>query len=166
MAWPATKKEILKGIKEEHKRLEAFFTGLTDEEMKIRNAPEPWSAKDIMAHVTAWEQLLLGWYRAGLKGIKQQIPDWQAPGVIDKINEEIFQRNRDRSQDDIQKDFRASYEEILKIVEDMPEEAIFTAGRYDWTGKGTLAQAIVVNTSQHYIEHLPALEAIRKRYGK
>ncbi|MFA5308629.1 MAG: ClbS/DfsB family four-helix bundle protein [Dehalococcoidales bacterium] len=166
MSWPTTKDGLLKDIRRERERLAALFAGLTEAEMTARDKPGAWSAKDIMAHITAWEQSLLGWYRAGLKGIKQQMPDWQTPGLIDGLNREIFARNRDRTLAEVQKDFLASYREILKMVEEVPEGDMFTPGKFDWTDKDTLAQYIVVNSSRHYTEHFPALETIRKQYGK
>jgi hypothetical protein len=36
-----------------------------------------WSAKDVLAHLTEWEQMVLGWYHAGLAGETPALP---APG--------------------------------------------------------------------------------------
>jgi hypothetical protein len=164
--WPTTKAGILQGVREEHRKLGALFAGLTEGEMVARETPEAWSAKDIMAHITAWEQMLVGWYQTGLKGIKQEMPDWSKTDAVDTINKEIYERNLKRSLDDIKKDFHASYKTFLKTVEKIPEEDMFVPGRYEWLGKATLALGIIGNGSHHYTEHFTALEAIRKRYGK
>jgi len=166
MKWPTTKDELVEGIREKHQQLEKLLIGFTEKEMVARNTPGVWSVKDIMAHITAWEQSLLDWYQTGLRGVKQNMPDWQESGVVDGINEKIYRHNLDRPLSEVKKDFRTSFEQISSVVEAVSEEAMFTPGKYSWTGKDTLAQYIVVNTSRHYAEHFSALEAIRQRYGK
>ena len=159
---PATKAELLKAIKEERQRLEALLKGLSDADMVKPTKPAEWSVKDILAHVTAWEAYFLGWYNDGLAGKKMDMPDWSKPGTVDAINRQIFERNRSRDLNDIMKDFSATYRQILKTVESVPEADMFAQSKFAWTGKDTLADYIFVNTSEHYAEHLAAIEAMKK----
>ena len=163
---PTTKAELLKGIRDERKRLENALKGLADAEMTKAEAVGAWSVKDILAHIAAWEKSFLKWYETGLRGEKQVMPDWKKPGIIDAINRQIYQRSRKRALKEVLAEFRASYRLILKTVEDIPEDAIFVPAKYDWLGKATLADYIFINTTEHYMEHLAMIDAIRKKLRK
>jgi len=160
---PASKQELLKSIREERKRLEDALKGISPSDTVKASRPDDWSVKDLLAHIAAWEKKLLKWYETGLRGEKQTMPQWNTPGLIDEINLKIYQRNRDRQLDDVLQEFRESYKQILKTVESIPEDGMFTSGKYDWTGEGTLADYIIANTSRHYAEHLATVETIKKK---
>jgi hypothetical protein len=166
MGNPTTKEALLKAIRDERKRFEKSFKGLSSSEMITAPAPGEWSVHDILAHIVAWEQRLIKWYETGMRGEKQVMPDWSNPGTVDAINYEIYKKNHDRWLKEIQKEFKSSHKQVLKIVKSIPEENMFVLSKYDWTGKATLADYIVSNTSEHYAEHTIMVEAIRQKLGK
>jgi len=163
---PATKAELLKGIKAERKRLEASFKGLTQAEMSWAQKPGVWSIKDILAHVSAWESFVMGWYETGLKGSKVNKPDFRQPGAIANVNRQIYEANKDCIIEDVLAGFDASYRRILKMIESIPEKDIFTRGRFAWTGTQKLVSYITSNTSSHYPMHVRMIEAVKKKLGK
>ncbi len=65
MTKQSSKVELLKDIQVEHARLDKMLSTLTAEEMIRPGVVGDWSVKDVLAHLAAWEQLLLGWYEAG-----------------------------------------------------------------------------------------------------
>jgi hypothetical protein len=160
---PTTKAQLLKDIRTERRKLEKALQGIADSDMVKAPAAGEWSGKDILAHVAYWEQFFLQRYRTGLRGEKQVMPEWSQPGVIDTINKEVYERNLNRKLSDVKKEFQASYEVILKVVKEIPEEDMFAASKYDWTGKNTLADYITGNTSGHYAEHLAMIGAIKQK---
>jgi hypothetical protein len=162
---PASKKELLKSIKAERKNLENSLKSISDNDMLKTGTPGEWSLQDIMAHVTAWEQKLLGWYEAGLRGEKQTMPDWSQPGLVDSMNLDIYRRNHDHWLKEVRKEFKESYKQILKTVKRIPEEEMFFPGRFDWTGKESLADYINANTGRHYAEHIPMIAAIKQKFS-
>ena len=162
---PASKNELLDSIKQARKSLEHSFKGLSDNDMIKTTAPGEWSVQDIMAHVTAWEQKLINWYQAGLRGEKQTMPEWGKPGVVDDINRGIYRANKDRWLKEVKKEFKASYKLTFKIIKAIPEEWLFAPGKFEWTGGDTLADYVVSNTSRHYTEHIAMIETIKQKYG-
>ena len=166
MELPTTKARLSRDIRNEHQRLEEAFSGLTEEDLVYRETPGAWSIKDILSHITAWEQLLMGWYQTGLRGVKQDMPEWKKPGVLDSINQEIYERNLNRELSDVLTEFQTSYQQILAMVEAVQDDTMSVPGKFDWTGGATLAQYIMGNTNGHYAEHLQAITAIRKKRGK
>jgi hypothetical protein len=162
---PTSKTELLTSIKAERKNLERALKGLSATDMIKAASPGEWSIQDIMAHITAWEAFLRQRYETGLRGEKQTMPDWSKPGVIDEINLNIYKQNHDRWLKEVQKEFKESYKKTLKTVKSIPEEAMFTRNKYEWTGKATLADYIEGNTCGHYAEHIAMIEAIKQKLG-
>lgn len=145
------KEGILISIQTERRRLEKNLANLTDQELIEPGVIGDWSVKDILAHLVDWEQRFLGWYQAGLRGEVPQIP---APDMtwrdLDKLNQLIYEENKDRSLSSVLGDFETSYEQVLETVKSIPEQDIFPVGRYAWTGKANLNAYIMANTANHY----------------
>ena len=90
MPKPTTKEQLLKEIEKERNSLEEFLSGLSAEQLIRPGMLGPWSAKDVMAHLLEWEQMFLGWHKAGLKG---RMPEKPAPGFkwnqLPQLNKQI-----------------------------------------------------------------------------
>jgi hypothetical protein len=146
-----TKETLLDAIRDARARLEKKFSKLTPEEMIWPGSMDHWSVKDILAHLIDWEQRLIDWYQAGLRG---EVPEIPAPGMswrdLPALNQEGYEKHRDESLNDVMENFLNSYQETLKLVERMSEEEIYTPGYYTWTGKSSLYSYIAANTFKHY----------------
>ena len=162
---PTTKTELLRAIRAERKKLETALKSISDADMVRSPRPGAWSVKDILAHVSAWEDTFVGWYQAGLKGGKVGKPDFSQAGVLAEVNRGIYEANKDRSLKDVLAGFKNSYERILSLVASIPEEDIFTRGKFAWTGTQKLVSYITSNTSSHYPMHLRMVEALKRKYG-
>ena len=137
----------------ERKLLEQTLGSLTSRQMTQPGvcADGKWSVKDILAHLVEWEQMFLGWYRAGLRGEVFKTP---APGInwrqLPLLNQRIYEKHRNRSLKSVLADFSASHNETLKTVRSLPEEEIFEKARYAWLGSLALVSYIGANTGSHY----------------
>ncbi len=142
---------ILERIATERRRLEANLARVPPEMWALPGVVGAWSIKDILAHLFAWEQLLLGWHAAGLRGEKPVLP---APGLtwseIDTLNATIYRQYRDRPLPEIQAESNRSYREILAFVESLPEADLFAPGLYEWLERANLAGYILANSANHY----------------
>jgi hypothetical protein len=147
------KEAVLKRIRVERRRLEKNLSELEPEQMIEPGVIGHWSVKDILAHLVDWEQRILGWYRAGLRG---EIPETPAPGStwsrddMDALNQRIYEKYRDRSLEQVLEDFESSYQETYETVESILESDMFEPGRFKWTGRGNLVGYILANTANHY----------------
>lgn len=151
MAKQSSKTQLLADIKSEHQRLENYLELLKDDEMLTAGVVGSWSVKDLLAHLTAWEQLFLSWYRAGLTNASvRPSPVGMGRTAIDEINQRVYADNRDKPLAQVLEDFRQSYQQTLAEVESIPEEDIFGQQRFVWTGKHTLADYVTGNTCNHY----------------
>lgn len=157
---PKSKEEMLQRLYLWRGRLEQALARLTPEQL-LAAPPDAWSAKDIMAHVAAWEQILLRYHlggesfgdASGLRQIDYTSGDW------DGINEGLYRLYRDQPLPDVQAFFHASYQQVIAALQALPEEDLqkdtgagFQPGsRLDW---------IAGNTYEHYAEHIGMLQAL------
>jgi hypothetical protein len=107
----------------------------------------------VLTHLTAWEQLFLGWYQAGACG---ETPVTPAPGhtwgwkSLGELNQRIFWQHKDESPAEAAQALVASHEQVVTLIQSLNEEDLFTPGRYRWLGKATLEASIRANTYNHY----------------
>lgn len=151
MPRPTTKKQLLEAIEVERKALEKFLDELSPAQLTQPGLVGEWSAKDVLAHLIEWEQMLLKWHAAGLKGEMPVTPseeyNWAQTPLL---NQKIYEKHRDRSLADIQKDFKSSFKKMLSTIQGLSDEDLFTHGRYAWTKNNTLGAYFVSSTSSHY----------------
>ncbi len=149
-----TKDQLKTAITQEWQHLEDVVAKLEPRQLTQAGVTEAgWSAKDILAHLAAWEQLFLGWYAAGLRGETPQTPapgyTWSAAN-LHKLNEKIYRKYRRMSLTEIRRLCSESHQQLLAAFADMTEEDLSQPNRFAWTGKGALAGAVTANTWRHY----------------
>jgi hypothetical protein len=139
-------------MQQEHEALEKFLESLTPDQLTHVSKTTKRSIKDVLAHLLAWEQMCLGWYKAGLRGTVPPLPaagyNW---AQIPALNQVIFERYHDRPLAEVLKQYRASYRQMLKTVQSIDETDLFTPGRFAWTGKNAAAAYFIGATSSHYL---------------
>ena len=150
MPKPTTKAQILSESRKEHDALEQLLATLTPEQMVQPGIVGEWSAKDVLAHLTEWQQMVIGWYSAGLAGDSPSLPaagfKWSE---LPALNQVIYEKYRDRSLAHVLDAFGASYRQITAWVESLSEEDLFTPGRYAWAKTNALASYVISCTSSH-----------------
>lgn len=123
----------------------------------------PWSIKDIIAHLTAWEERILAWADAVRKGGQPEPPAWNRDWNEDQVNEFIYRRSHDRPLDEVLEHWRAVNWGILGEVRSMSGEQLF--GRKIDFLDNTLAAAIPGNSYEHVREHAAAVREWMRKKG-
>jgi len=151
MPRPTTKTQLLTEIVAERKALEKLIASLSPAQLTQTGIFGVWSVKDVLAHLMEWEQMFLGWYAAGLAGETPTMPaegfNWRE---LPQLNQRIFEKYAGASFEDVLSQCENSYQQIIELVENLPEADLFIAGRYPWTGAHGLVSFILPNTSSHY----------------
>jgi hypothetical protein len=159
-----TKQQLIEDAQTERAALEKLLATLTPEQMTQTKAVDDWSTKDVLAHLIEWEGMVMKWYETGAKGKVPAVPseeyNW---GQLPQLNHAIYLKHRDKSLEDIQKEFKSSYKKIMKVIETIPEKELLTRGQYPWTKNNLLAAYFSSATSSHYRW---ALGEIRKNVKK
>jgi hypothetical protein len=146
-----SKAELINSTHSEREKLEAKIAGFTPDEMLYAGTMGVWSVKDILQHLVDWEQRWIGWYEAGRRGEPVVTPEegynWRQMGIL---NELYRQKHQDRLLEAVLADFHTSYNQIMDMVEMIPEAEMLATGIYTWTGNLPLVTWIAGNTCDHY----------------
>ncbi|GAB4424016.1 MAG: ClbS/DfsB family four-helix bundle protein [Anaerolineales bacterium] len=151
MPRPQNKAEILAESRKEREKLDNLLATLTSEQMTDPGALGDWSVKDVLAHLYEWEQMVLGWLSAAEHGETPSVPaEGYKWSQLPALNEEIRQKHGSRSLNEMHKMYQESYAQIMKTIESISEDEMFTPGLHRWMNKNTLGTYFVSATSSHY----------------
>lgn len=159
-----TKAELIEKLRIEYHNFDEATAGLTEAQMSEPGAEERWSVKDIAAHLAFWQQRAVFYLECAQKGYDKEADRW-AEGSVDARNEQNFQAQQARPLADVLADLHASEKDVLSLLEQTPNEAIFTPGYFEWSKASLLVEAIAGETFEHYQEHLGSLRAWQARHA-
>ena len=151
MPRPKSKDQLLEQARQNWEKLQAEVEHLTEDQMTEAGIVGDWSVKDILAHLTEWQQMTLTWYRIGKAGETPITPSetytWRQ---IPDLNRVIYEKHKDSPLDKVQANLLASHNETIKIIEQISNEELFTPKMYKWTKSTTLGSYLTSATSSHY----------------
>ena len=147
-----SKRELIDDISSEHGSL---VTMLEEVPEALWNEPgvwgDGWTVADLVAHLTEWHRLFLGWFDEGRNGGTPAMP---APGFkwneTPRLNRAIQAKHRDRPLPEIRREFEGTHREVLDLARHVPEADLLESGRFPWTGKNALVTYLGANTASHY----------------
>ena len=116
-----------------------------DEEIE----PGGWRVRDVLAHSAAWERVAARRIPARLAGDPIDLYD------VDVLNAEVVASASDWPEQALLDEEREAYAALVAIAESAPEAACGPGGVVYGDVEG--------NVTEHYPEHLPALQALAAR---
>lgn len=153
MQSPTTKNELLATSQTDYRVLLSQVQRFSPAEQQTPGVNGEWAIKQMLTHLTAWEQLFLGWYQSGARG---ETPTTPAPGhtwgwnSLGELNQRIFLQHKAESLAEAAQAFAAAHAQVVALIQTLSEEDLFTPGRDGWLGKATLEASIRANTYSHY----------------
>ena len=158
---PTDKAELLARIQTTHQQLEDVLAPLSAKQMERHILDGNWAIKDMLAHITFWEQRLLVILRNAAQG--QDMPnliepdeDWH--GGVDRVNAAAYAASLHRPLAEIRADYAASFAEVVATVTATPDDALFAPTGYSRLFEESVIELIAGNTYGHYEEHIPMLQ--------
>jgi hypothetical protein len=155
------KQELLTAIKAGHDRLESMLSGLTDEQLIERPAPDAWSIKDILAHLTFWQQSMV----TNLKRLQNGQPGEYLAGELDDVNAQVYSANVFRPPELVLGEYGRSYDDMLVSIQACSDDDLNDPGRFSFRQGKPLYEYILGESTEHYTDHegdiRTALEHIR-----
>lgn len=147
-----SKQGLLDTIRREHDALCTSLQGIPESRFDDPGVwGDGWTIKDLVAHLAEWHSMFLRWFGDGQEG---KYPLMPAPGFkwneTPRLNRAIWEKHHGRSFADVWGEFTSTYERILKLVEELPEDRLLKAGHFHWTGKHPLSTYLGPNTASHY----------------
>jgi hypothetical protein len=125
-----------------------------EERMLIPGAAGYWSVKDMIAHLSAWEQRPVAWLTAIGRGESPAPAPWPPDWGEEKTNAWIYEANKDRPLQEVIDESRRVHEQLLQELEKISDEELNDRGRFAWLDGNSLAEAIPGDASEHYQEHI------------
>lgn len=167
MPRPTSKTELVEAANKELALLRMEIASLSPEQLVEPDIVGSWSVKDVFAHLTAWHQMALGWYEAGLRGESPELP---APGFkwnqTPALNEQIYEQYRDMPLDEVMAAFERTNATTMALIAQLSDEELFGPSRHAWTGNNTLGTYFVSTTSSHYLWARKEIRKGRKAHSK
>lgn len=159
-----TKSRFVETMQIERQRWEEALNAIGLERMTLPGCAGVWSARDVVAHVTAYEQWMLDALDALARG-EAPSPSVLDDGDMERRNLVAHELTRNLSLDEVQAEARRVWVRLRQAVEALPEETLIdvsrapTFVRRGWSDTTPLWEAIAGLTYGHYEEHLSDLRA-------
>jgi hypothetical protein len=157
MGKPANKIDVLEKLYAERRRLELLIGTLNDEQLTVPGVMGHWSIKDIMAHISFWEDRGCQILDAALHNRKPTIFD--EPFDLDALNAAAYKQYKDRPLTEIRTRFFESFRQYATLVESLSEDQLSDPKRYDWAEDTPMWQYVESDGTHHYSEHADHIEA-------
>jgi len=121
-----------------------------------------WSAKDLLAHIAAWERVMMH-FHVGDRSFEDvtgltSVPYATTP--VDQINEALYARDRAVPLGQVLASFRNSHQELLSMLEGISEADLFKPYTPAGRSGGPLIEWIIGDSYDHYNEHRATMERL------
>jgi hypothetical protein len=124
------------------------YAGLSEAELLEPGVTEAWSVKDVIAHVTTWEEEALKHVPAILAGGRP--PRYSITyGGIDAFNARMTERKKGLTLSEVLAQQEAVHQRLLALVESMPADQL--------GGKSRVRRRLRLDTYEHYPLHASAI---------
>ncbi|HVN14209.1 MAG TPA: ClbS/DfsB family four-helix bundle protein, partial [Anaerolineales bacterium] len=156
---PKSKEELFSAIEREWKALMAVISKLDDKQMVIPDAGG-WSPKDNLAHLSEWMKSMMGIHldRRPVQEVWDTSAEVAKRFDIDEVNAIFFERNRDRSTDEVMDELKQVYDRLIAKLSSIPFEDLLKPRFYDDPQKRPVLNWVIGDTSDHFAEHRATLE--------
>lgn len=151
------REELLNEIRAGRQRLEAALAEVDPARVEEVVLHGDWSIKDLMGHLEFWENRVQNLFKILLQG---QDPNSVSPDAgLDALNRQAYEANRGRPYVEIRRTEQSAYQSLIHLVQDASEAELFDPQHFAWTGGRMFASWLMDNSSGHFDEHLPELDA-------
>ena len=156
--------ELLHKIQESRAPLDALLAQLTGEQMLQPGVEGKSSVKDLLAHITTWEQHMVRRLGAAVRDKVAEVyvidpnEPWE-PGGIDAVNEFIFTINARLPLQQVLSDFHQSLPDVLQAVSALSETDLLDPEGLAQVFGYPVERVIGGDTFYHYPEHIESIRA-------
>ena len=147
-----SRERLLNRLEREWQAFLQSFAGLADIVLLDPGAVGWWSVRDVLTHVTTWEEESLKALPLVLAG--KPLPRY---GNIDAFNAREQERKRHLSLEQIRQELAATHKRLISFLKDCPESAYVTGSRF--------LRRLRLDTYSHYREHASQIATWRTGRG-
>ena len=147
-----TRMELLRRLDAGWKDFTDSYAGLSEADLLKPGVTKAWSVRDIIAHVTTWEEEALKHLPALLDG--RTPPRYSTTyGGIDAFNALMTTRKKDLSLAEVFRQQAMIHQQLIQVIEDAPEDQLTRETRF--------RRRIRLDTYGHYPKHADAIRRWR-----
>ncbi len=144
------RRQLLRRLDKAWEAFKESYAGLSDSELMEPGVTGAWSVRDILAHVTTWEEEALTHLPLILKGGKP--PRYYVRyGGIDAFNAQMTEQKRSFPLSEVLRQLDETHRHLIDFVQSAPEDQFIRETRF--------RHRLRLDTYSHYPKHA---EAIRK----
>jgi hypothetical protein len=125
------------------------YAGLSDSEMMESGVTKTWSVRDILVHVTSWEQETLKHLPLILKGGRPPLYS-AAYGGINAFNAQMTALKKHLSLSEVLREQSSTHSQVVAFIENTPDDKIRNDTRF--------RRRLRLDTYGHYPKHAEAIQ--------
>jgi hypothetical protein len=152
---PENKNELMSAIRREWKSLMDVVDKLTQANKMTTPDEGGWSPKDNLAHLSEWMNTMMGHHmdkrpRHEVMRVSEDVTkDWD----MEVINPVLYERNKDRSTEDVLEELKRIYDVMTAKLDSTPFEDLMKPRHADDPEKRPLLIWVLGDTTDHFAEH-------------
>lgn len=148
-----TRDQLLRRLDAQWQAFKASYAGLSEVELLEPGVTGSWSVRDIVAHVTTWEEEALAYLPLILEGGRP--PRYSTRyGGIDQFNALMTERKKDLPLAEVLRQLDDVHRRVVELVRRVPEEHVTRESRF--------RHRLRMDTYHHYPQHAGAIRRWRK----
>jgi hypothetical protein len=148
------RRKLLARLDQEWMAFKASYAGLSESEILEPGVTGRWSVRDILAHVTTWDEEALAHLPSILEG--KRPPRYSvAYGGIDAFNALMTKRKQHLSLPEVLRQLDDTHRRVVELVERVPEDQL--------VGDTRFRRRLRLDTYSHYPKHAAAILRWRSR---
>jgi hypothetical protein len=149
-----SRQQVLKQLDKAWTAFKESYAGLSDSQLSEPGVTGYWSVKDMIAHVTWWEEEALKHLPLIIKGGRPPRYSIQYGG-IDAFNAQMTEQTRSLSLSDVLRQLDEIHRRLIDYVQSVPEEPFTQETRF--------RRRLRLDTYSHYPKHAKAIREWRER---
>jgi hypothetical protein len=151
------RQQLLKQLDKAWATIKESYAGLSDSQLTEPGVTGHWSVKDILAHLSTWEEEALTYLPLILKGGRP--PRYSIKyGGIDAFNAQMTEQKRGLSLSDVLRQLDETHRRLIAYVQSAPEE--------QFTRETSFRRRLRLDTYSHYPKHAKAIREWRERSAR
>src|SRR2546423_9733804 len=149
------KQQLLKQLEKAWTAIKESYADLSDSQLTEPGVMGTWSVKDILAHVSTWEEEARRYLPLILTGGRP--PRYSQYGGIDAFNAQMTEQKRGLALSDVVRQLDETHRRLIDYIRGMSEE--------HFTRETRFRHRLRLDTYSHYPQHARAIREWRGRPG-
>jgi hypothetical protein len=147
------KQQLLKRLEKAWTEIKESYAGLSDAQLTEPGVMGDWSVKEILAHVTTWEEEALKYLPLILTGGRP--PRYIQSGGIDAFNAQMTEQKRSLALSEVLSQLDETHRRLIDYIQSVPAEYFTRETRF--------RHRLRLDTYSHYPLHARVIQQWRER---